>query len=272
MDIKIIFIDIDGTLFNDNHSLTPFNKEVCIKAQQQGIYVVINTGRITTNAIKIAKEIQADKFNGYVVSNNGVHIYSFKENKMIFSNDIPNFLAKKVYNWINSKKYKCQLYTYDGSFVNCVGENASYWADVMEAKYVVLNNESEIVEDIARIIVVVKDINSDEAAKKFMDNFHKKFPTLHIKKYHWKVYEITMSNMSKGFAVDYLCKLLKINSNNAMAFGDSYNDTLLMESVGHPVAMENAVQSIKDRSNYICGHNNENGVGNMIINHILQNK
>ncbi|WP_342223629.1 Cof-type HAD-IIB family hydrolase [Spiroplasma endosymbiont of Asaphidion curtum] len=270
MKIKIIFIDIDGTLFNDNHCLTEFNKEMCIAAQKQGIIVVINTGRITSNAISIAKQINAHKFKSFVVANNGVHIYSFKDKKLIFNGNINNDFAKTVYRWVDNKGFKCQLYTEDGSFVNHIGENSSYWADVMQTKYTVLNNVDDLIGDIARILIIAKTITSQVASQELINEFNEKFSHLDIKEYRPGIYEITLPKMSKGYGVTYICDLLGISSSDAMAFGDSYNDQWLMQAVGHPVAMDNSVEIIKELSNYICQSNNENGVGNMINKHILK--
>lgn len=260
-NIEIAFIDVDGTLFNDNHSLTKFNQEMCLKAQQQGIKIVINTGRIIANAITVAKQINADQFDSYVIANNGVHIYSFKEQRLIFDGSMEPILGKGVYLWGLNHGFKCQLYSDKGSFVNKSGSNSKYWADVMEAQYVVLKDENEITMPIARLILLNKEINNKTLANKIMAEFNNKFPQLEIKEYHHGVYEITLPNLNKGFGVKYLCELLKIDSDATMAFGDSYNDQWLLSAVAHPVAMENAVPIIKEISSYICPNNNENGVG-----------
>ena len=64
----------------------------------------------------------------------------------------------------------------------------------------------------------------------------------------------------KGHAIAYLLDYFHIDKNNAYAFGDGYNDLSLIEYCGYGVAMENAVDEVKERANYITLSNNDNGI------------
>lgn len=270
--IKIIFTDVDGTLFNDNHTITDYTKKMCIEVQKKDIPVIINTGRIISNAIEIAKMINAHRFNSYAIGNNGAEIYSFKEKKLIFQAQIGLELTKKIYFWAENKKLKCQLYSSIGTYVNKFGENSSYWADVMQAQYQVIENKKDIPDNIVRVIIISAIEMNNEQSDQLMIEFETKFTTLEIKKYHNRVFEITMPKISKGFAVQYICDLLGYDAKDAMAFGDSYNDIWLLQAVGHPVAVENAVNIVKEQSTYICASNNENGVAKTIAQRVIDVK
>ena len=64
----------------------------------------------------------------------------------------------------------------------------------------------------------------------------------------------------KGSAIAYLLDYFHLDKDNAYAFGDGYNDLSLIEYCGYGVAMENAVDEVKERANYITLSNNDNGI------------
>ena len=66
--------------------------------------------------------------------------------------------------------------------------------------------------------------------------------------------------IDKAASLDVLCKKLGIKQEETVAFGDGYNDLSLIEYCGYGVAMENAVDEVKERANYITLSNNDNGI------------
>ena len=72
MKYKIIVLDLDGTLTNDKKEITPRTKEALIKAQTEGVKVVLASGRPTYGITAIAEELELPRFEGYILAFNGV--------------------------------------------------------------------------------------------------------------------------------------------------------------------------------------------------------
>lgn len=72
---KILFLDLDGTLTNDEKKVTPKTKEALIRIQQQGHIVALASGRPTPGMVPVAENIELGKYGGYVMSFNGGENY-----------------------------------------------------------------------------------------------------------------------------------------------------------------------------------------------------
>ena len=78
----IVFVDIDDTLNPSNKATSEYTKEVMKKLKENGIKVVVNTGRSTRYAIN--KSIEAN-LSEYVISSNGAEVYDYENKQIIFS-------------------------------------------------------------------------------------------------------------------------------------------------------------------------------------------
>lgn len=71
MSYEIITLDLDGTLTNSEKKITPPTKNALIEIQKAGKQVILASGRPTTGVLPLAKELELDRFGGYVLSFNG---------------------------------------------------------------------------------------------------------------------------------------------------------------------------------------------------------
>ena len=64
MKYKLLVLDLDGTLTNSQKEITPFTKEVLIKAQQQGLHMALASGRPTYGIVPLAEELELKRYGG----------------------------------------------------------------------------------------------------------------------------------------------------------------------------------------------------------------
>ena len=88
MDKKIIFLDLDGTLTNDEKKITPKTKEALMDIQKRGHIVALASGRPTPGMGFISKELELEKYGGYVMSFNGGKIINWKTKEKVFENTL----------------------------------------------------------------------------------------------------------------------------------------------------------------------------------------
>ena len=80
---KAIFIDIDGTLRNDDREITYKTKEAIKNIREKGILVILCSGRPIKTTLEISEESCA---SNYIITSNGAYGYNYIENKCIFKN------------------------------------------------------------------------------------------------------------------------------------------------------------------------------------------
>ncbi len=85
MSIKLIVMDVDGTLTNSKKIITDKTKEDLIKVQEDGILLVLASGRPTSGLMDLAKELKMDENNGLLVSFNGSKVIDCETNEVLFN-------------------------------------------------------------------------------------------------------------------------------------------------------------------------------------------
>lgn len=260
---KIIFIDIDGTLRNDKKEITERTKKAICEAKKKGIYIVICSGRPGKYVEEVSKEALASR---YVIGCNGGEIYDYKEKKTIYVNALE---SKEVITlWHMAEKYDVQAImvsngkrvvrkqTDDDTDILLEEPIETFLIDNPVAQCVLSSLELEKIQKIKEEINDVKNIEIVNLSKCLVnDKLPKEKPFF---------LDITCKGTSKGNAIKKLCEYLKIDLNDSVALGDSYNDLSMFEVVGHSVAMGNAPEDIKRIVDEVTDTNNKDGVAKFL--------
>lgn len=271
--IKIIFTDVDGTLFNSASALSEINLNACLKAQKNNIKVVINTGRYGKNAIRVGEMIKAEKYDGYIIGNDGAEIWSYKKQEWIYLQQLEQTDTIKLYKFLTNYNENMILHfnSIDTLYVNNVGNSWSKWVENLQIKIVQIKHSKDIIMPISKVMVILEKYLPSEAITKFINTFKTQFPYLTIVQYHINVFSIGVKDISKGSAIKWLCNLLKIDPKDALTIGDGFNDLPMFEISGHAIVMENANIALKPFGKLIAPSNDDHGVGHIINNYVLKN-
>ena len=272
---KIIFIDIDGTLRDNKRNLSQKTIDTIKKVTDEGIFVVLCSGRPRKYTEEISRKCFASK---YIITSNGANIYDYKENKILYSN-------------IMDKKALIELYDM------AIQENVRFIMDVGEHRVVNIVKHPEREEklegniedfvynhDVVQCIIADEDFYKikklvpqiDKLEKVEIKNRHKSLTDPNYPRTDTIYCDVGNIGSNKGNAVQKLCKYLTIDLKNAIAIGDSFNDLSMFEKVGYSVAMGNANEEIKEKANEVTLSNDDDGVAvflEKLLNHefILQN-
>lgn len=287
--MKLIAIDLDGTLLNSNHQIS--NKDIFTikKAQSLGITVVISTGRTFDSAISILKDHNIDV--PYLITCNGSIINDFNGN-ILYSFPVDKKSLEKVISYLHFNNYYFSLASSDSRLFPKYAKNI-LMADFYEAKEnnpnlkeedldnlislfydgktfdgKVFNNLNEILSTTQNIYGVCAVSFSNEKLEKGIKSF-KDIENLSIFKSAHNNFELINEISSKGQGIKILCNHLGIELKDTMAIGDNQNDLSMFEIVQFSVAMENAYDSIKEKCSFVTLNNNSSGVGHAIEN-VLQ--
>lgn len=242
---KAIFTDLDGTLLNNNHKYSTLTKKTILKLQKEGVYVVVNTGRLAIDSIRQAKKLKAHKFAGYAIGNNGTQIYSFKTKEFILNLIFTISTVEKIYNYAD-KLRNIHFYGQNTTYAFSYGTNSQYWAKIMKAKYKIIDSTTDFDEPISRALLICYKDLTEEQSQAFEQEIIKHFNEIDVIRYNNYLFELTPKDGNKGSALEFLSNHLNIAIKDTISFGDSYNDVSLIKKAGIGVAVGNALGIIKE--------------------------
>ena len=113
MKYKLIVLDLDGTLTNSKKEITPRNRETQIRMQEQGIRLVLASGRPTYGIVPLANELRMNEFGGFILSYNGGEIINWETQEMVYENVLPNEVVPVLYEC--ARTHQLSILTYDGA-------------------------------------------------------------------------------------------------------------------------------------------------------------
>ena len=113
MKYKLIVLDLDGTLTNSKKVITPRNREILIRVQEQGVRLVLASGRPTYGIVPLANELRMNEFGGFILSYNGGEIINWETQEMLYENVLPNDVVPVLYECARS--HQLSILTYGGA-------------------------------------------------------------------------------------------------------------------------------------------------------------
>lgn len=276
-NIKLICIDMDGTLLNSNHEVTERNKEVLRKAHSKGINIALTTGRIFVSARYYSDLIG---INAPVIASNGAYIKNNYEDRAILEGALDKKTAIEIYKIVHKHNLNINFNSWDTLIREKeVPKNHAYYimnkyiTEEKRVKFLVTNDIISTINNfegtLLKGIVIEEKENKDNlwaAKKEIKEKFKDK---LHVVSSGSDNFEIMDGSISKGNAVLHLAKSLNINKDEIMCIGDSENDISMLKVAGVSVAMGNANEIVKEIADFITDTNNNDGVSKAIEKYVL---
>lgn len=269
MDYKLLILDIDGTLLNEEKKITSNTKAILLKMQQLGVKIVLASGRPTYGVLPIAKELELDKHGGYILSYNGGQIFDLSTNELLFEKRIdPSMLP-----YIERKagKNNFPIFTYHEDTILTNDTNNKWIRQEASLNNMQLKEVSNFAESIDFHPCKCMLVSDDEEALIGLENHWKRRLAGSLDVFRSEPYflEIVPKLIDKANTVSVLLEKLNISPENIIAIGDGVCDVTMIQLAGLGVAMGNAQDSVKSCADYITGSNEEDGVAQVVKKYIL---
>lgn len=267
MDSKILFLDLDGTLLNDQKDCTEKNRRAMERAIARGHRLVITSGRPLKSALLQAERLGLAGEGCYVIAYNGAVLYDCSHRKEIFRKALPLEAVYRIFDEANRRRVHIQTYRGENVIVEPGNDNETV------RRYCSLAGMSfQVVEDIRRalaeppvkaLLIDFQDRNSIEAMKQWICAQMQGSVDCCFSSQSYL--EVVPAGVNKGCAVTTLCQKLGIAVRNAVAVGDEANDISMLQAAGVGVAMQNAAPEVKAAADYITERdNNQDGIEEVI--------
>lgn len=262
-NVKIVFIDIDGTLTNGKRRVTLTTKKSIKRITKKGIKVVITSGRNYLYSTNMSKKANASPI---VISSDGSIIYDYKNDKIMYKNYIDIEKLEKIYDFAEEHKIGIILNSTNHSYCN------KYGMSIKGYKTTFLPKELLEKHSICQIVLIRNIRNNLDEIMKLMKKANLQisyFSRSFYNKSHGDAsIDLVNQNVSKGESIKFLLKKLNIKKKESVCIGDYNNDLDMFDACGFKVAMGNASKEIKEKADYITLSNEKNGVAYFLNNFI----
>lgn len=264
---KMIVLDLDDTLLNDEHTLSKRNKEALMAAQELGVKVVLASGRPTFGMVSIAKDLQLDQYGSYILSFNGSKIINAKTNEEMFNSSISSEMAHRLYDLSRREGVAILSYKDESIVIEEPNEYADIEATITGLPMQIVDQfKATITEPVVKAMMLAHPDVLVDVEQTLVKEVGEEVSVFRSKPFFL---EFTALNVTKGTSLHQLTQKLGIKAEEVIAIGDSYNDITMIEFAGLGVAMGNAPDAIKDIANHVTDTNNNDGVAQVVEDFIL---
>ena len=271
--IRMIGVDLDGTLLNSEKQLTAYTREVLKKAIEQEVAVVVATGRPFSG---VPDELKHFPGMRYALTANGARILDMQKQKVVYKNLLSGEIAEKVID-ILKRHHAIHEFFVDGvGYMNEDGlKNVyAYFEDPHMAEY--LQSTRIPVKDVKEKLQTMK-CEVDKLQGIFRNQKDKQEALEELNTLSGIVVTAAMDNnleinkegTNKGLGLLQLGKSLGISREEIMACGDGGNDVEMLKEVGFAIAMANAYDPVKTAADFVTVSNDEDGVAKAIERFVL---
>ena len=267
-EIKLVAIDLDGTLLNSRHELSDRNRSAIKSALQLGVEVVIATGKTRHAAEDLIDSLGINSAGIYM---QGLITYNADgsiRTRIVMANDT----VLRVISLGNELGFGALAYSDNRTFALRVDEFAIKMTEYGEPHVETIADWHELLDtiDINKVVLYGEEhqvTTLRQAIDSGLDG------AVHVTRANVDgMVEILPANTSKGRAVTTLMEELGIASSNALAIGDGENDIEMLQAVSVGVAMSNATQMLKDIADVIVPSNDEDGVAVALEEYVIGEK
>lgn len=280
--IQMIVMDMDGTLLTSENKISPKTKELLLRVQQQGVRLVLASGRSYCKLLEYAKELCMDAYGGYLLEVNGLILYDLASGKRHIRKQMGRIEMEELFTYFRQwdvefmAQFDDGLYDYNPESI--IKEKAEYrrihnlgedypWTGGAFALLAdnrkgypnihYIDTWEEIDRSINKVSIAYHaDVMAEVSAQAKRD----------LKDRYWlglttpKWLELMPLGITKGSGLQALVDMLGISMRDVMAFGDGENDIEMLQAAGIGIAMGNAMAEVKAAADEETDSNNDEGI------------
>lgn len=268
--LKIVALDLDGTLLDSHKQLSAVNRDALARAAENGALIVPTTGRFFG---MMPEAVRSLPFVRYAITVNGAQVYDRETDSAIVREEIPREMALAVmrlldgfdviydcyrsnWGWMSEAfKAKAADYATDEHYLKMVRD---FRKPVPELKVHLEDTAAE--GNVQKIMLFARLDGPKDVTRKITEAVNARFPEIKVTSTTWNNLELNIASAHKGVALKRFAEHLGLTLENCMALGDGRNDLTMIEAAGVGVAMSNAHPDVLAAADYVSLSNDENGV------------
>ena len=271
--IKMIGIDMDGTLLTTDKRLTAHTEDVLCQAIRKGVEIVAATGRPHTGIPEEYREIPGLH---YAITANGARVVNLVTGEVVYEALVPRKKAEEILKLFSEYDMLEELYKDGQSYLNraMLDRLPEFQENPHMVEYIrTTRKPMENVWDLLdkcpdgfeKVQALFKNaVDRDEAKRRV----EKLGDVRAVSSLDYNV-EVSRADANKGNSLMILAEKLGLDPEEVMGFGDNDNDLEMIQKAGLGVAMQNAIPEVKEAADYITDTNDREGVAKAIEKFVL---
>lgn len=278
MAIKLIFLDIDGTLTNSKKEITTKTLHALLEAEKKGIRLVLASGRPAKGLEKFSDLLEMKKYHGYFVCNNGSMIKEADTGTILFNQpmsieetrSVLKHLKQfpKVRPMIEHGDYMLVENVYD-NYITLNGKPFNCMDYEAHSNHFLLHEERDLSTYVDFPVNKILTFSDPEYLQEHYEQMKKPFKdTLSCMFTSAFYFEYTAKGIDKAKAIDTVFTKLGYTKEEMIAFGDGQNDKSMLEYCCTGVAMGNAIEELKEIADHVTLSNEEDGIAEALYQFI----
>lgn len=243
--IKLVAADLDGTIIDKQKKLSKKALKAIKALKRSGIKFILASGRHYCSLLPYAKRFKIDL---PLIACNGAVVYNLRTKKAIFYLPVPRKYTKEIINYSKKRGFHINLYGRDKIYIREMSDWGILYRKRTKTPMVVIKDENKMCSiRTAKLLIVSSPRQVDRELKILKKKYKNK---LSVMKTYPEYLEFMNKKVSKGSALKIIMKNLKINKDEAMAVGDSYNDIDMFKACGMKAAVRNACKELRKGADY----------------------
>ncbi|MFL5731899.1 MAG: Cof-type HAD-IIB family hydrolase [Chloroflexia bacterium] len=269
MSVKLIALDLDGTIFTDDLVISPRMRAAIREARVRGVVVTLATGRMYRSAQAIARDLDIAQ---PLICYQGALVAHAESGEVLYHRTVPTNLAHEIIEETSRRGLHLNLYLNDKIYVSRITPEARFYSQI--------NMDMPINEvgplgpwldtqrgaEPTKLVIITDPAETDRTLAIFTELFGDR---LQVTKSHARFTEFTNAECSKGRALAFLAQHLGVAREEVMAIGDGHNDLDMIAWAGHGVAMPTSPQAVLDAARTVARTLAEDGAAIIIEEHVL---
>lgn len=256
MKYKLICMDIDGTLLDDNKKLSSEVKQSLMEVYQKGVLIALASGRMPAGVENIEKELGIPCIK---ICSAGT--YTILDNQCIGAEYLSLDVMEDIYQFTQKNHIPLWIFKDKDWFVTAIDKYVEREIRIIQHQPQIVNMEDFIKQysdkkvSPNKLLIASHTENIQEIYKQI-----KQKTEVDIACSSPTFIEIFPKGVSKGTALKNVCKKLNIDLKDTVAFGDQELDIPMIETAGIGIAMGNSIQELKEKADFVTKTNNESGI------------
>ena len=259
--IKLITIDVDGTLVTPLKRLTKTNIIAINKAREAGVHIALASGRPYSGMKALVNKLNLNQEGNFTICQNGSYIFDNFTHEPI-SGTYQNPIDLKIIDDL-LKDFNVQISAMDHQsfYSRHATPNIYTKIDAKISKLplqIISYDDFKDDKTFGRILIMGKKSEISRLYKNMPEDLSTNYYAVKTAPF---LIEVMNKNTNKGYAISAMAKDLNISQDEIMSIGNERNDIPMLEQAGFAVAMANAVDELKPHADFITKSNMQSGVG-----------
>src|ERR1700681_22434 len=263
--VRLVALDLDGTLIGDDLVLRPRVRNAVAAAQSRGVAVTIVTGRMFAAARPFARALAVD---GPIVCYQGAAIFDAASGAVLRQNTVAPDVARDTLQWAHDHGVHAQCYADDTLYVEQINQFSKRYTALARVEPVVVPSLRAAFAERPTIKIVLVD-DPDRSSQHLVALRALLGDRAYLTRSHVDFVEVVDPAVNKGEALAFVAQRHGVPRDETLAIGDAWNDVPLLDAAAVGVAMGSAPPELRAHADHVVADVAHDGVAEALERYVL---